>query len=138
MNKIYFTGNIGSDAETKTLPSGKDVTEFDVAVTIGWGADKGTEWRRCSMWGDRGASLARYLTKGMKLAVTGTPSLQVWIGKQSGEAAGKICVRVDDVTLLGGHDGPGKPIESFDSADQGQKRPSTPVLSSEDDDDVPF
>ena len=42
MNKIIVTGALGRDAELKSLPSGKNVLEFSVAVNSGFGDSKKT------------------------------------------------------------------------------------------------
>lgn len=73
-------GNLGSAAETKTLPSGKVVTNFSVA-TKGRDRDAETTWVRCSMWGVRGEKVAPYLTKGQKIAATGSLSVRTHDGK---------------------------------------------------------
>ena len=44
MNKVLFSGFLGSAPQTKSLPSGDDVTEFSVAVKDG----KETIWYSCS------------------------------------------------------------------------------------------
>lgn len=142
MNKILFTGNLGHDCEVKTLPSGQIITNFDVAVTIGYGDNKRTEWRGCSIWGERGEKLAPYLTKGTKVGISGTPTCEFWIGKQSGEPNGKITVRVDDVTLLGGQDAPTSDVKPFKSAEHPSTHTNTrlplPTVDNEDSEDVPF
>lgn len=64
-------GNLGSDAETKVIGSGKKVTNFSVA-TKGFGKDSPTTWVRCAMWGDRGEKVASFLKKGKRVAAVGT------------------------------------------------------------------
>ena len=55
MNLITIAGRLGRDAELKVIPSGKSVTNFPVAVDIGRGEKKKTEWIDCSLWGERAA-----------------------------------------------------------------------------------
>lgn len=86
-------GNLGADAETKTLPSGKIVTNFRIACR---GRDKDqTTWVRAALWGPRGQSLSQYLTKGSRIAVSGTLYTR--------DHDGKTYVELDasDVELLG-------------------------------------
>lgn len=73
-------GNLGNPAETKTIPSGKVVTNFSVA-TKGRQKDGETTWVRCAMWGERGKKVAEYLTKGTKVAAVGTLTARVHEGK---------------------------------------------------------
>ena len=96
MKSITIAGNVGKDAETRRTQSGDAVTSFSVAVEDRIPKEKGTIWFRCSLWGKRGESLAQYLTKGSKVAVSGELSIEVYEGKTN------LTVKVDQVTLLGG------------------------------------
>lgn len=94
-------GNLGRDAETKTVGSGKTVTNFSIA-TKGRGKDAATVWVDCSLWGARGESLKQYLTKGSKVAVIGSLSTREHNGKTY------LQVDVQEVELLGGGGAPAK------------------------------
>jgi single-strand DNA-binding protein len=96
MKNITIAGNVGKDAETRRTQSGDAVTSFSIAVEDRIPKEKGTIWFRCSLWGKRGESLAQYLTKGSKVAVSGELSIEVYEGKTN------LTVKVDQVTLLGG------------------------------------
>jgi single-strand DNA-binding protein len=87
-------GHLGGEAEAKTLPSGKVVTNFSVA-SKGRGRDAGTTWVRAQLWGQRGASLAQYLTKGSRVAVHGSLSTREYNGKTY------VDLEVHEVDLLG-------------------------------------
>lgn len=80
MNCVFFTGNVGKDAETRSTQSG-DVLSFSVAVRQGVSRDAKDEWYRCSLWGARGTSLKQHITKGAKVAVCGTLSIGEYDGK---------------------------------------------------------
>ncbi len=104
MKSITIAGNIGKDAETRTMQDGTKVTGWSVAVDDGFGDRKRTIWFDCSMWGQRGAKLAQFLTKGTKVAVSGDLSTREHDGKTY------LTVRVNEVTLQGGgRDGGGQP-----------------------------
>jgi single-strand DNA-binding protein len=96
MKQITIAGNIGKDAETRTTQGGDKVTSWSVAVEERTGKDKSTIWFDCSLWGKRGESLASYLTKGSKVAVSGD------LGKREHEGKTYLTIRADQVTLLGG------------------------------------
>ncbi len=87
-------GNLGGDAESKTIGSGKQVTNFSVA-TKGRKKDGETTWVRCAMWGERGQKVAQYLTKGTRVAAVGTLTTR--------EHNGKTYVELDvqELELLG-------------------------------------
>lgn len=96
MKSITIAGNIGKDAETRRTQNGDAVTSWTVAVEDRQGQTKTTIWFDCSLWGKRGESLAPYLTKGGKVAVSGEMSTREHNGKTY------ITVRAEQVTLLGG------------------------------------
>jgi single-strand DNA-binding protein len=96
MKQITIAGNIGKSAETRTTQGGDKVTSWSVAVEERTGKEKSTIWFDCSLWGKRGESLASYLTKGGKVAVSGD------LGKREHEGKTYLTIRADQVTLMGG------------------------------------
>ena len=129
MKNLTIAGNIGKDAETRRTQSGDAVTSFSIAVEDRIPKEKGTIWFRCSLWGKRGESLAQYLTKGSKVAVSGELSIEVYEGKTN------LTVKVDQVTLLGG--GQDDNVSRRDTARQapaGDGAGGRPDL----DDEIPF
>ena len=96
MKSITIAGNIGKDAVTRTTGNGDKVTSWSVAVEERNGQDKRSIWFDCTLWGKRGESLAPYLTKGGKVAVSGELSTREHEGKTY------LTIRAEQVTLLGG------------------------------------
>jgi single-strand DNA-binding protein len=97
MKSVTIAGNIGKkDAVTRTTGGGDKVTSWSVAVEDRQGQEKRTIWFDCSLWGKRGESLAQYLTKGGKVAVSGELSTREHEGKTY------LTIRAEQVTLLGG------------------------------------
>lgn len=96
MKNISIAGNIGKDAETRTTQTGDKVTKWSVAVEERNGGEKRSIWFECTMWGKRGESIAPYLTKGGKVAVSGDFSTREHDGKTY------LTVRAEQVTLMGG------------------------------------
>ena len=96
MKSITIAGNIGKSAEARRTPNGDAVTSWSLAVEERKGSEKRTIWFDCSLWGKRGESLAPYLTKGGKVAVSGELSTREHDGKTY------LTVRAEQVTLLGG------------------------------------
>jgi single-strand DNA-binding protein len=94
MNSLTIAGNIGKDATLRRTQGGKDVASFSVAVSKG--RDQETIWFDCSVWGERGAKLVQYLTKGTKVCVQGEVSAR----EHNGKAYLQVFVR--ELTLLGG------------------------------------
>lgn len=115
MKTITVAGNIGKDAVVRSTQSGEKVTGWSVAVEERVGQDKRTIWFDCTLWGKRGESLAPYLTKGGKVAVSGELSTREHEGKTY------LTVRADQVTLLGGKQD-GERRNDTGQADQGGGR----------------
>lgn len=104
MNVFTFTGNLGRDAEVKTVGQ-HTLCEFSVAVKSGFGDREQTMWVRCNMWGQRAESkLVQWLTKGKGVAVTGELSMREY-DKKDGTRGYSLEVRVVDVTLTGSDNG---------------------------------
>jgi len=74
-------GNLGRDAELKTIAGGRAVCNFSVASAGRAGNEKVTTWVRCAMWGARGEKVAQYLTKGTRVGVSGTLTTREHDGK---------------------------------------------------------
>lgn len=114
MNNWNFTGNLGKDAETRHTAQGKAVVQFTVAVKSGYGDKAAITWARCSLWGDRGEAVAKYLTKGQLVGITGEAELKEFTNKE-GNKQSSLEVRVNDLTLLGGKqekaEAPQRPVE---------------------------
>jgi single-strand DNA-binding protein len=64
-------GRLGKDPETRTIGSGKQVTNFNVACDHGFGEKKTTTWVRVAWWGERAAKVAATLKKGSGVIFTG-------------------------------------------------------------------
>ena len=95
MKSITIAGNVGKDAETRSTQNGDKVTSWTVAVEDRQGQEKRTLWFDCTLWGKRGESLAQYITKGGKVAVSGELSTREYEGKTY------LTVRAEQVTLMG-------------------------------------
>ncbi len=100
LSSYSFTGRLTKDAEFKTLASGKALLEMSVAVNVGFGSYRTTNWVTAKWWGDRGKAIAPYLVKGALIAASGEMQLKPW---ESGGKSGVECgVSVSNVQLLQG------------------------------------
>lgn len=108
MKLQVITGNLGRDVETKYLPTGQLKGEFSVAVEVGFGGKKHTEWISCEIWatkdkeGNDKLLFAEWAGKGTKVYLEGTPGIEVWNAKETGEAKGKMVLTVSDWRVLSG------------------------------------
>lgn len=130
MQKVFIAGNVSNVKEVRDVGQNK-VFNFSVAVSNG--KDQSGEWKPSSfydvgVWGNRGEALARFLTKGTKVAVSGRlQPPRVHDGKAY------LSVDADDVTLQGGGDAGGQQRDSgpTNTADNGTAR-------YDDGDSIPF
>lgn len=100
LNSWNITGRLTKDAEFKTLPSGKHVTEMSCAVNTGFGQYKKTTYVKVSVWGDSLQKLVPYLKKGSLIATSGELTTNEWTSKQDGTVHTDLCISARDVQLL--------------------------------------
>lgn len=74
-----------------------------MAVNSGYGDKAVTSWINCNLWGKQAESLAPYLLKGTKVAVSGEFTLRPYTAKDGTEKT-SADVRVNSLTLLGNKD----------------------------------
>lgn len=82
MLKINIIGNLGKDAEIKDFNGNKFIS-FNVAHTEKYKKQDGTEvnnttWISCLKKVADSSALAKYLTKGTKVYLEGTPSVKLY------------------------------------------------------------
>ena len=130
MNVLSAIGNLPRDAELRFLPDGSPVLSFSVALNSGYGDKAQTDWLECSFFGKRGESLAPFLTKGMKIGVTGEISTNKYKTKE-GEERTSLRLRVNEVTLTGN--------KSDSSTAEPASKPAPASKTIEDiEEDIPF
>lgn len=102
MNSLHIIGNLTSDTELRTTPSGKEVCNFTVAVNrrkTQQNQDPGADFFRVSAWGDRGKTCHKFLNKGKKVSVVGPVSVRAYMNSK-GEPAASLEITADDVEFL--------------------------------------
>ena len=120
MNRAIIIGNIVKDTELETTPSKVSYARFTVAVKRKFGNDE-TDFINCVIWRSLADNLAKYLTKGKKVAVSGS------IQTRNYENAKGEKVYVTELV--------GDEVELLSKAEDKKEEPKlTPI----DDDDCPF
>lgn len=73
MNKIIIKGRLVRDPEMKTSASGVEICKFTVAVDRRMQKDKEkvTDFFDCTAFGNTGAAISKYITKGREILVEG-------------------------------------------------------------------
>ena len=84
VNKVIIIGNVGSDPETKYMPSGGAVTNLSIATSESW-KDKQTgqpqertEWHRVVFFNKLAEIVAQYMRKGSKIYIEGALRTRQW------------------------------------------------------------
>lgn len=134
MQTITIAGNLGGDAEVKHTQKGDAYASFSVGVSKG--RDSDTTWYRVALFGNRGEALARYLTKGSKVTVTGELSPRLY--DKDGEKRLSLDVRAYEVTLQGGGRRDGGSSESHAQRRKPDAGAGTDWSQAGDDDGIPF
>jgi len=104
MNVATFAGHVGKDANLEYTKSGKAVASFTFAVNNGKdesGKDRQPSWIKAVLWEKKAEALAKHITKGRMVAVSGPVSVEAWIDKQ-GAANAVVVVTVREFTFCGG------------------------------------
>ena len=113
VNRVVITGRLTRDADLRATQSGSAILGFGVAVNDRRKNPATGEWEDmanfldCVVFGNRANSLAKFLTKGQKVAVEGKLRWSSW--ERDGVKRSKVEIIVDELVLM--------------SAPQGQQMP---------------
>jgi single-strand DNA-binding protein len=105
INQVTLLGRLGADAELRNTQGGKSVLNWRMATSEQW-TDNGqkqerTEWHTCVMWGNYAAAIAKYLTTGKRIHVTGKLQTRKWTDKNNVDRY-TTEINVRDLVLLDG------------------------------------
>lgn len=101
---MNIIGRLTRDAEISTLPSDKQVVNFSIAVNDSYRNKQGervelTEYFNCAYW--ISTNVAKALTKGALVELSGRVSARAWIGGD-GEAHAALNFHTSQIKLYGG------------------------------------
>ena len=111
INRVVLTGNLTTDPELRSLPSGTSVCKLRVAVNTRRKGASG-EWEDkpnffdVTVWGAQGENCARYLAKGRPVAIDGRLEWREWETENQGKRQA-VDIVADSVQFLGGRDDSG-------------------------------
>lgn len=143
VNKAILIGNLGSDPELRSLPSGAPVANFNIATTEKWTGKDGspaekTEWHKIVVFGKSAENCQKYLKKGRQVYIEGRIQTKEW--EKDGVKRYTTEIVANQVTFLGSAPGRGNAgnfeTESDVSGPTAAGSPPSPLGSS--DDDIPF
>lgn len=108
-NKVVLLGNLTADPETRTTPSGSNVTSFSIAVNRRYRNRDGEQQEEvsyigCTAWGPQGETIARYFTKGRQILISGRLRQDRWQDKETGKNRSSLSVVVEEFSFTGNRD----------------------------------
>lgn len=158
LNKVMLIGNLGSDPEVRSLPSGTKVASFSIATNESYTRKDGqkvdnTDWHRIEMWDGLANVAEQYLKKGNTIYVEGRLRVEEYQDK-NGNNVRAYKIRATEMQMLGGRneDSSSSGMSSAPKVNQNVmssvQEPSTSnqsfgsandsIQAQEDDDDLPF
>ena len=154
INRVILTGNLTSDPELSSLPSGTQVCKLRLAVNRRYKDQSSGEWVEkpnyfdVKVWGAQGENCATYLSKGRPVAVDGRLEWREWEA-QDGSKRQATDIIADSVQFLGSREdasagggfadrpaGNGASTGGETPIDEGDFQPAPAAPSG--DDDIPF
>jgi single-strand DNA-binding protein len=151
INRVIITGNLTSDPELRSLPSGTSVCKLRVACNTRRKDGASGEWVDkpnyfdVTVWGAQGENCARYLSKGRPVAIDGRLEWREWETPEGGKRQA-VDIIADTVQFLGGRDEGAAPSQGFtprsdvpvDTSDFAAAPAGAPTAPAAADDDIPF
>jgi len=107
MNKVVMIGNLTRDPELSTTPNGIAVCKFAIAVNRNFANQNGereADFFNIIAWRNLGESCGKFLTKGKKVAVSGSIQNRQYDDKEGNKKFFTEIV-ADDVEFLSPRDG---------------------------------
>jgi single-strand DNA-binding protein len=105
VNKVILLGNLGSDPEVRSLPSGSKVASFSIATSEAYNNKEGvrveqTEWHRIELWDNLANIAEQYLHKGDSAYIEGKIRTEEYTDKE-GIVRKAVKIRGTTLTLVG-------------------------------------
>lgn len=145
INSVTVSGNLTRDPELRSLPSGTSVCSLGIAYNHrrkdqsgGW-VDE-AHYFDVTVWGGQGEWIARNISKGARVVVSGRLSFRSW--EQDGAKRSKVEIVANDVVTFDSGGGGGSrsagsvPVSDPISGDVPVGATSVPAGTP--DDDIPF
>ena len=134
INKAIIVGRLGSDPETRHMPSGEAVTNLSIATSESW-KDKQTgekkektEWHRVAAFGRLAEIMAEWLKKGSLIYIEGKIRTRKWQDKDGADRYSTEIIADQMQMLGGGKESPQKPASKPEKVQEPEQF----------DDEIPF
>ena len=106
INRVVISGNLTRDPELRSTGSGMAVLQMRMAVNDRRKNAQSGEWEDFPnsvdvvVFGQRGESVSRFLSKGSKVAIEGKLRWSEWEDKNTGDKRSKIEIIADDIEFM--------------------------------------
>lgn len=106
INSVVISGNLTRDPELTATAGGMAILKMGIAVNDRRKNQQTGEWEDVpnffdvKVFGSRGESLSRFLSKGSKIAVSGRLSWSSWEDKNTGDKRSKVEIIADDIEFM--------------------------------------
>ena len=142
LNNIMLIGRLTKDPESKYLPSGSAVVEFSIANNYYMSNKNSTEVNYFDVvaFGKMAETVAKYLTKGKQVAISGTLRQDRWQDKDTNAPRSKVRIIMQSMQMLGSaFGGVGASSPNMDATYMPSSMGnSVDIGGFSDDDEVPF
>ena len=111
INRVVLSSNLTRDPELRSTAGGMAILKLGIAVNDRAKNQQTGEWEDrpnffdVVVFGQRGESLSRFLSKGQKIAVEGKLRWSSW--EKDGEKRSKVEIIADDIEFMSSRDGGG-------------------------------
>lgn len=127
LNVVHLIGNTTRDPELRVTPKGTAIAQFSLAINRKWKDEGGQEREEvvyvdCEAWAKAGEVIAKYVTKGKPLYVSGRLRLDQWEDKTTKEKRSRMKVVVEQFQFLG--DGQQRPAGQDSGGSRQATRPA--------------
>ena len=104
-NKVILMGNLAQDPELKEFGSGKQVTNFVVAVNRTWTGPEGQEasevvFINCESWGKQAKTISDHFSKGRPIFLEGRLKQDKWVDKDTQKKQSRLRVLVENFNFI--------------------------------------
>lgn len=137
INRVVITGNLTRDPELRATSSGMSILKMGIAVNDRRKNQQSGEWEDTPnffdviVFGQRGESLSRFLSKGSRVAVEGKLRWSQWETPE-GDKRSKVEIVADDIEFLSPRG------EGSGSGGGYNTPPAEPARPEPVDEDIPF
>lgn len=100
MKKIFVTGNVGRDPESRYSPKGDAFVTFSLAVKTGSKDNEKTDWLEISCNGKTAEIAQKHVVKGKRLLIEGTPSAHAYLNKENKPVA-TLRISASNIEFIG-------------------------------------